>query len=62
MADLEDIVEKPMLFVQFSIFAHRLPREQFSGMHVQNEPNDVQNDSGMTPNSRSGIDVEVGGG
>ena len=29
MADLEDIVEKPLLFVQFSIFAHRLPREQF---------------------------------
>ena len=46
MADLEDIGENPMLVVQFSIFAHRLPREQFSGMRVQNE---LKMTSKMTP-------------
>ena len=40
---------KPMLFVQFSFFDHRLPREQFSGMHVQNE---LKMSSKMTPEWR----------
>ena len=49
MVNLDLDLQNQCFFVQFSVFAHRLPREQVSGMHVQNE---LKMTSKMIPEGR----------